>query len=225
VFEDESAACSYSVATLEKIWNRKPGEITNVEFPLGLKPIKVNTMLSFDGFRACITGKASGGTQIGLSSMMPLVIGRAQELYVKRLESYAAKKEKNKKITLNEEYDGISAEDNENLYKVLMNKVVEGPYRIPFSAQVEVLSSGYDRFRELDREEQVNALLAIVLMLKSGRAGTCDLSYIGGSKNAGAYTVSSKANNWLKSFSDVRIIRSSASGIYETRSDNLLELL
>lgn len=71
----------------------------------------------------------------------------------------------------------------------------------------------------------MKVLLVIVMMLKSGRAEKCDLSELGGSKNAGTYSVSSKLSNWKKKFKDVRIIDVSASGIYEKVSINLMELL
>lgn len=37
--------------------------------------------------------------------------------------------------------------------------------------------------------------------------------------------MSSKLSNWTKKYSDVRILDTSASGVFSTRSGNLLELL
>lgn len=54
----------------------------------------------------------------------------------------------------------------------------------------------------------------------------CDLSLIGGSSNSGAtVNFSSTISNWKKLYSDVRIIDQSPSGIWEKRSENILELL
>lgn len=224
-FADVDFAFSYTKTTLEKIWNKKEGQITDISFPLGIRPLKVNTMLSFNGFLACITGKANGGQKIGLTSMMPLLIGIEQENYLKKLESFMTKKGKNTNLVLNETYDGISEEKNIVLYNTLAQKVISGIYEKPFSAQKSLFQNGYDKFKTLSVEEQVQSLLMIVLLLKSGRAGTCDLSLLGGSKNSGTYSVSSKLSNWKKKYSDVRIIDMSASGIYKKESDNILDLI
>ena len=53
-----------------------------------------------------------------------------------------------------------------------------------------------------------------------------DKSLIGGSPNSGAtVNFSSTISNWRKNYSDVRIIDQSPSGIWEKRSENILELL
>lgn len=219
----EYAVC-YAVNTLENIWN-KEGLITDVEFPLGLRTLKVNTMLSFDGFRVCITGKSSGGKQIGLTSMMPLMIGKKWEAYVKRLERFEEKKAENKRIILHEEYDGISKVLNSELYSLLADKVINGIYGSAFAAVAETLSTGKDKFEKLSGEEQVKLLCTLVLLLKSGRAGSCDLTLIDGKGAAGVYNVGAKISSWKKKFSNVCLIDMSASGIYETVSANLLDFV
>lgn len=224
VFESRECAEQYALKTLESIWN-KEGLITDIEFPLGLRPLKVNTMLNFDGFRACITGKKSGGKQIGLTSMMPLLVGSRWETYIKRLERFGEKREKNKSIVLNEEYDGISKTYNEELYCLLADKVTKGIYGTAFGAVIDVLNSGKEKFERLSGEEQVKLLCTLVLLLKSGRAGSCDLSIVGGKGTAGTYIIGTKLTAWKKTFSKVYLIDMSASGIYETVSANLLDFI
>lgn len=219
----ENASC-YCMKALEEIWD-KEGFITDIEFPIGLRLLKVNTMLSFDGFRACITGKSNGGQVIGLTSMMPLVIGDKWETYVKKLERFEEKRAKNKRLNLNEEYDGISKQSNEELYDLLADKVINGLYESAYGAVKEILSSGKNIFCELSGEEQVKLLSTLVLLLKSGRAGSCDLTAIGGKKSAGTYNIGAKLSSWKKKFSTVRIVDMSASGIYESVSENLLDFV
>ena len=223
-FSDDSFARNYVKRTLEKIWGRKDGQITDISFPLELRPLKINTVLSFDGFLACVTGKSTGGTRLGLSSMMPLILSLEWEEYVKRLESFSTKKEKNTNLILNEEYDGISREKNWKLYDILASKVSNGIYKMPFSAQIPVLENGYNKFVGLSMEEQIQVLQNLILLLKSGRAGGCDLKKIGGSVNSGVYVISAKMSNWKEKFIDVRIIDVSSSGLYKSESSNLLEL-
>lgn len=224
VFSSMENAICYSTKTLETIWN-KEGFITDIEFPMGFRLLKVNTMISFDGFRACITGKANKGKQILLTSMMPLVIGDKWEAYIKKLERFEEKRAKNKRITLNEEYDGISKELNTELYNLLTNKIINGLYGNAFGAVKEVLVCGRSKFDKLSGEEQVKLLSAIVLLLKSGRAGSCDLTAIGGKGATGTYIIGAKLSSWKKSFLSARLVDMSASGIYESVSENLLELI
>ena len=74
-------------------------------------------------------------------------------------------------------------------------------------------------------ENQIKILLNLVLLLKSGRSGTCDLALIGGGHTAGAYNIASKISNWKEKYGDVHIVNVSSSGIYQTKSENLLELI
>jgi CRISPR-associated endonuclease Csn1 len=224
-FVDEEYAQNYTKNTLEKVWGRENGQITGICFPMGMKPLKINTVFSFDGFRACIIKKANKSKIIGLSSMMPLVVGESWEKYVKKLEAFIGKKENNENLKLDENYDGISREKNEQLYEILLDKIENHLYSIPFSAQITVLKDGFHKFKNLDTENQVKVLNQIVLLLKTGRASSCNFKLVNGSPNAGAFTESSKISNWQKQFSDVRIINVSASGIYESCSGNLLDLL
>ena len=69
----------------------------------------------------------------------------------------------------------------------------------------------------------VGVLLAIQGLF--GRATKADLTAIGGVASAGVSILSSMISNWKKNYTDVRIIDCSASGLFETVSDNLLELL
>ena len=223
VFSDEQYAIEYSKVTLAKLYGREISEIIDVSLPLGLRTIKINTMFIFDGFRTCLSGKTN--RQLLLSSMMPLVISYSWEEYVKRLESWVTKKEKNKQLVLDEIFDGLSKDKNIQLYDLLSAKVIDGIYSIPFSGQIDVLKEGKVAFEKLSLEDQIKVLLNIILLLKSGRAGSCDLTMINGKSKAGVYLISAKISNWSKNFNDVRIVDVSPSGIYETKSENLLELL
>lgn len=225
VFSNETFAKTYASSAVAKIWGRKEDEIKMLSFPMGLRPLKINTVLSFDGFRACITGKSGGGKQIGVSSLMPLILDAEWENYIKRLDSFTEKKEKNKNLTVNGDYDGISREKNQLLYQALSLKVTDGIYQKAFASQISVLKNGGLKFAELTTEDQIRALLSIVLLLKSGRSGTCDLTLIGGKSKAGVYLISSKISNWKKLYRNVQVADISSSGIYETSSENLLDLV
>ena len=77
-------------------------------------------------------------------------------------------------------------------------------------------------FIRLSLEKQVNVLLEILGVF--GRAHGANLSDIGEGTSVGNAKLSSSLKNW-KNYTDVRIIDSSASGLFETVSENLLDLL
>lgn len=56
--EDKVFARNYTFTRLENILGKKVGEVS---FPMGMRPWKINTMLSFDGFRVCLTGTGGRG--------------------------------------------------------------------------------------------------------------------------------------------------------------------
>lgn len=225
VLSDETFAIEYICGEIAEISNKKKEEIINISFPYRLRPIKINTRFSFDGFEACVTGKSTGGQKIGMKSLMPLKISDYYEKYIKKLENFQEKKSRNKSIVINSRYDKINKADNEKLYNILLNKVCDSIYRVAYENQKEVIQNGLDRFLFMDLEEQCNVLINMLSIFNTSRATGCDLSAIKGSKQAAVYTLSSKLSNWNKNFESVRIINESPSGIFRTESDNILEWL
>lgn len=225
--QSEVYATDYIRATIAEILGKEEKNVTNIVFPLGLRPLKINTVFSFDGYRVCLTGKASNGRQIGCVSMMPFILGAKKEQYAKYLENFAKKKANNPKYVIVEEYDKITREENERYYEFFLEKLCNNTYsKAVFHSQYEGLKKGKEKFEELTIEEQSLVLLQILGIFKTGRSSGCDLSKIGGSSNAAVYMHSSKVSNWKKDYKDVRIIDVAPSGFYEkVASGNLLELL
>lgn len=218
--KDESFAFEYAKRTIEDITG-KPVEA--VEFLLNKRIIKVNTVLSLNGFRVCITGKSGGGRQLGVSSLTPFKTSPENEMYIKRLESFEKKKTKNNNLVFSEKHDEISAEKNLFLYDCYMDKLQKSPYKYRPANPYDTLAKGRDRFASLSPEQQVAVLLSIQGLF--GRANKADLSLIGGAPSAGVAALSSSVSNWKKNYTDVRIVDQSASGLFEKVSENLLELL
>lgn len=217
---DDEFALEYAKRTVSDITGKN---VENAEFLLNKRIIKVNTVLSLNGFRVCITGKSGGGTLIGLSSLIPFKTSPENETYIKRLESFENKRKKNENIVFSEKYDGISAEKNAALYDCYMDKLQSVPYKYRPNNPYAALVKGREKFAALPPEKQVGILLSIQGLF--GRAVKADLTDIGGVKSAGVTTLSSSLSNWKKNYTDVRIIDQSASGLYEKVSENLLDLL
>lgn len=87
------------------------------------------------------------------------------------------------------------------------------------------LTINREAFIYLQVKEQLNCLKNMISYLKTNRPGDCDMKNVGGSAHEGAVYASCNLSNWKKNYADVRIIDRSASGLYESRSDNLLDLL
>ena len=219
--KNEESAKAYLYDVIEEITG-KP--ISNPDFPLGLRPIKINTLLVCDGLCMTISAKANKGKVIGLSVMTPLIVGYRFEKYIKRLESFAEKKKQSPGIKHSQFFDQISFAENEELYIALMEKLKSTVYYKRPGAPCDVIISGFEKFKKLDMNTQVDVLLQIVSIFGRNTHG-CDLSEIGGTGRAATPTMSSSLSNWTKKYQDVRIVDRSASGLYESRSENLLELL
>ena len=154
---------------------------------------------------------------------MPLIVAPQWEQYIKRLESFARKQKENPKLFLQEKYDKITAEENRKLYALLLQKARDTVFsRCPGNI-AEVLAAGEGRFALLEPTEQANCLLSIISWF--GRTNTVDLEKIGGSKRGGNKVISSKLSNLKKYYQDIHIVDVSASGLFSSRSGNLLELL
>lgn len=216
----EEYADKYAKNTVSSILGK---EIEHTEILLNRRIIKVNTVISLDGILTCIKSSSSGGVQIVLEMISQLKCSPCIEAYVKRLESYNKKRQSNENIVFDERYDYITNEQNEELYDFLARKFGEWPYNRRPNNPLGILENGRDKFIRLNISDQVKILLSILGLL--GRINGGDLEDIGGKKSSGTTKISSSLSNWAKNYTDVRIIDSSASGLYESQSDNLLELL
>lgn len=219
---DGDFACAYIKSAIETIIG-KP--IDTIDFPMGMRKIKIKTMLELDGLRMCISGKANGGKTVILSLICPLIVGYSWEKYIKRLERFVQKKKENPQMIYNQLFDQITAEQNVVLYDLLTEKLGSKLYSHRPNNPLKTLRSGREKFVGADIWNQTQCLMQILTVFGKVSDG-CDLQTVGGAKNAAATKgFSASMSNWKKYYSDVRIIDQSASGLFECRSDNLLELL
>lgn len=213
-----------------------------IDFPLGLRPIKINTGLWLDGLQLYITGKT--GNMILLSNLSPLCVDTKWEDYINRLENVQKKIQKNKNYVVDEVYDKITVEENRELYQLYIDKLSLPIYRFVAKNVLETIKNGQALFTQpvavetetdgssdkqqkqgLSLNEQVQCLLKLGEVLAMGRTGGCDLSLIGGQKCSGTIRLSCDIANWGKDFRKVYLLDMSASGLYVKRSVNLLDLL
>lgn len=200
------------------------GKATEIEILLNKRIVKIYSMISLDGARYCIRGKA-GLSDVGLINMMPFMTSPENEAYIKKLERFVEKRKKNDNYVWDENYDGVSVKDNINLYNLYIQKLSMWPYntRPGNETFVSKLRLHVADFENLDVFKQAYILLQIQGTL--GRIKQADLKEIKESASSGIVKLSLNLSNWKKNYTDVRIIDQSASGLFEKVSENLLELL
>jgi CRISPR-associated endonuclease Csn1 len=157
--------------------------------------------------------------------MMPFMTSPETETYIKKLESFVAKHKKNEYLMWDERFDEVSKEKNIELYELYVKKLSEWPYnkRPANETLISQLTKKAGNFAGLDVFQQSYILLQIQGIL--GRIKQADLKALGESSSSGITAPSLNLSNWKKNYTDVRIIDQSASGLFESVSDNLLSFL
>ena len=222
VLDDERSALTYAADRIRRITGKEAQELA---LPLGLRPIKINAMLSLDGFRVTLSGTSSGGRTLIAAPFMAFAEAQGTQRYIKRLEVLAEKVRRNPNHVYDAQYDCVTPEENLRLYDLYIEKLEGTIFSKRVNNPVKILREGRSTFIALDAVQQAQALLNAHQIF--GRiAGGIDLTAIGGAAHAAAtVNFSTNISNWAKLYSDVRIIDASASGLWEKRSENLLKLL
>lgn len=223
-FLDMDKVLSNDEYALQYVSEELGDKATDIEILFNKRVLKIFTMLSLDGARYCIRGKA-GSSDIGLMNMMPFKTSLKNELYIKKLETLNEKHKKNDKLIWNEKYDVVSKEKNRELYACYIEKLSAWPYstRPGNETFVNKLISHSADFEKLDVFEQTNVLLQVQGIL--AKMKQADLKCFNESASSGIIKLSMNLSNWKKIYTDVRIIDQSSSGLFEKISDNLLDLL
>lgn len=197
--------------------------VDSVSFPLGMRLLKINTMFSADGYRFCVSGSTDG--KIIVYSFMAFNAPVKWNNYIKALETLNDKYEQSPDYYFNQQNEQVNADDNIELYDFYIDKLKNSVYKNRPTRPLDILINGRDTFINLPINKQVASLLKIHTVFGRLKGG-CDLKSIGGSANSAKSTLNMKLSNWAKCYTDVRIIDSSPSGIWEKKSPiNLIELL
>lgn len=219
---DYDYAKSYTKERLQYILGKK---VDSIDFPIGMRPWKINTVLSLDGFKVCITGSSSGGKCLIAQPIIQFADSANWQYYLKKLEAFVEKCSKNDKYIYDEEFDKVSLSENEKLYDLYIHKLKHTIFAKRINNPVNLLENGRETFSTLDVKAQAQALINIHQVFGRLSSG-CDLTAVGGTKRAAAtVSFSATASNWKKHYKDIRVVDMSASGLWEKKSVNILELL
>lgn len=225
---DSSFAEEYALRVLADIVSLKKSDVLqSVEFPLGSRILKVNTLLDIDGSRITISSKNSGGKRICVSLADSLIVSLQETVYIKKIHSISERItacEKDKIVyKIDFIHDKLSVKENISMYNMLCQKANSSPFNVLMPSVGELFSNGYEKFINSDINAQVKALTNMISVFKTGRSGGCDLTLIGGANNAVILRINSVLTN-LKGIKSIRIIDQSSTGLYEKVSPNLLTL-
>jgi CRISPR-associated endonuclease Csn1 len=124
--EDEIFAQKYAQERVQHILGKAVDEVS---FPMGMRPWKVNTMLSLDGFRICITGSGSGGKCLLAQPVMQFSTDEYWKYYIGKIEKFVEKVKNNTNYIYDETYDVVSVEDNIRLYDLYIDKLQNSIYQ------------------------------------------------------------------------------------------------
>ena len=219
VEKDAGFAEEYTKQQISLIRNKKVEEVL---FPLGMRKLKINTVFSLDGYRVFLCSKSGGGKTLVMSGSMPL--SASMFWHVNHLDNFAQKCENNRLIRYDPWFDKISKEKNTELYELLTKKFSNSIFKKRINHPQKTLQKGYSTFLNLEIIDQTKVLQSILLLF--GRtSGGINLVDIGGEKQGSSTKISSCLSTWKKSYSDVRVIDLSVTGLWERSSDNLLNLL
>ena len=212
---NETFAREYLISVAEKLLGTT---VDDISFPLGKRILKINTVFEADGFRMCLGGK-TGKNQILLKPIVPLILSPEWETYVKKLETFHEKRQKNANLLYDAEYETLTPEKNLTLYTLLSEKLSAKPFSLRPTLVPEKIIGREEEFAVCPFEKQVATLLNLVSLF--GRSASKDEFF----QIGGTCVMSVKLSNWKKSYSSLFVIDSSASGIWERKSENLLSLI
>lgn len=215
-----------SVLLMHKDWYERDPEGYCQE-TLGLKEpkilvpkIKINALVSYDGFRMNISGRT--GDRIILKNANQLVIAPRWQQYIKGVSKYIerCKKAGNElPITV---FDKLSADENQELYTVLLEKLENPLYRIKFETAAKTIRENLEQFAVLSVPNQCRVLLQI-LNLFANNATSADLKVLNGKAGIGILLTSKNLENYTGH--TFTLIHQSITGFFEQEVDLLSENL
>lgn len=179
--------------------------------------IKINSLIKLNGVPLHITGRT--GDRIILNQAVQLVISKENEKYIKKLFNFLIKKDEKKKYKIElcaEKRDGLSKEENMEIYYILLNKANVSIYsKIPAMPK-EIIIEGRKLFMGLSVENQALLLRELLKLFQCSKE-TSNILMINGSANSGKPLMSKKVSN----YDNVKLINQSVTGLYEKELDLL----
>lgn len=192
-------------------------EILGLQEPVILIPkIKINALVSLDGFRMHISGRS--GDSILLKNANPLILDLPWQEYTKKISKYLERcKAAGRDLEIATQ-DGLEEEKNQQFYTVLVEKLENPLYRIKYATPAKTLRENEEKFQNLSCGDQCKVLIQI-LHLFANNATSADLKLLNGKSGIGILKIPKKlAARQGKSF---LLIHQSVTGFFEQTVDLL----
>ena len=187
-----------------------------IEPKILIPKIKINSLISYDGFRMHISGRSDD--RILYKNANQLVIAPEWHAYIKRCSKYLERcRIAGYELELTP-FDKLSKEENQTLYNILLEKLENTIYKTQYNNETKTLRENIELFYNLSCYEQVEVCLQILNLFKCN-ASTANFSLINGSSKVG--TIRNTKN--LNGKKQVSIINQSITGVFE-KSIDLLEV-
>ena len=174
------------------------------------KKIGFDSLLELNGQRFTISGRT--GNKLIFINTYQLVVGEEWERYIKNLQKYSDRCAARKAELPVTDFDGISAEKNEELYSLFVNKCSAKAYCSFLSNMKADMEENCEKFCKMSIMKQTNILLEALKAFKCGKQNT-DFSELCGKKTVGRIA---KSNN-ISTLETAYLINQSVTGLYETK--------
>ncbi len=194
-------------------------EVLGLESPKILLPkIKINALVSFDGFRMHISGRT--GDRIILKNANQLIIAPQWQQYIKGISKYLERCKKAKQELPITTFDKLTTEENRQLYVLLLEKLENPLYRIKYETAAGTIRENLEKFSTLSVPDQCKILMQI-LNLFANTAASADLKLLGGKAGIGILLTSKNLDNYARH--TFKLIHQSITGFFEQEIDLLSE--
>lgn len=194
--------------------------LQNPQILLNGRKIKYNTLFEIDGYRCHISAKT--GNYIRFKNGEQLIISNDMERYIKRLVKYNDRNNlvKDIEFILITEEDEITKEKNKELYSIFINKLENTKYSVFLKTPLDVIKNGKELFESFSVEKQTVVLCKLLQLFRCNTSSGKDLTDINGVKSSGIIQIPLNLSS-----RNIYIIDQSPTGLFEKKSQNLLELL
>lgn len=185
-----------------------------IEFEVLVPKVKVDSLIKVDGFFMHLRGRT--GDSLIVRGANQLLIDDRYMRYLKKIVNFNNRKRENRKATVSE-FDGITLEENLELYDLFIDKHENALYRHRPNPQIELLKDGRNAFAILSLEDQCYVIGQVLRLFWCGYPTAGDLSLIGGRPNSGKITISKNISN----YSEFKLIHQSPTGVFAQEVDLL----
>ena len=176
-------------------------------------PIKKNALLVVDGYPMRLRGATE--VQLSLKNTVQLVLKEEYIELVHHIEKFLDGK---KQYEANEKFDGFTAQQLNDLYDELTEKMKDTIYNKRPANQAKNMEKGKEEFIHMDSlTEKARILNEILNLFRCDATTTANLKLIGGSANAGNIAI---GKNTLAS-NTLILVQQSITGVYEKREELL----